>query len=581
MNDRVCAECDSCELRSREWFGGVGTAPFNHRANLKAGGHLGEMFDGRPVIGIANSASDLVPCNSGLTELAERAVRGVLEAGGFPLVFPTMSIGDSIMRPSGMLYRNLMSMELEELARANPIDGLLILTGCDNTAPAYAMGAASTGLPTMLIHAGPMLSGNWRATTMASGTDVYKLNDEARRGTLTSDDLDGAEYGMSRSTGTCNTMGTACTMGAVLEAMGLSLMGTANIPAMDARKKAAAQHSGRRIVGLVTEGVGIADILTPAAFRNGARTNAAMGGGTNTTAHLLALAGRLGVDFTIDDMERWSRDVPLLANVQPSGRFLMEDFYNAGGQAALMHAMGDLIDPCPLTVSGRPIGEEIGSARVWDDRVIRTPEDPVSTAPALAVLRGNLAPRGAIIKATAADPRLLDHRGPAVVFDSIEDLDARLDDPDLDVDANSVIVLRGIGPTAYPGAPELGNVKIPKKLLDQGVTDVIRLSDGRMSGTAFGTVVLQVAPESGAGGPLALVRDGDMIHLDVANRQLDLEVEEEELEARRSRWRPPPAQFDRGYRRLYVDHVLQADAGFDFDFLRGSSGAPAMTRRPY
>lgn len=581
MNDRGCAECDSCELRSREWFGGVGTAPFNHRANLKAGGHLGEMFDGRPIIGIANSASDLVPCNSGLTDLAERAVRGVLEAGGFPLVFPTMSIGDSIMRPSGMLYRNLMSLELEELARANPIDGLLILTGCDNTAPAYAMGAASTGLPTMLIHAGPMLSGNWHATTLASGTDVYKLNDEARRGALTRDDLDGAEYGISRSTGTCNTMGTACTMGAVFEAMGLSLMGTANIPAMDARKKAAAQRSGRRIVGLVKEGVGIADILTPAAFRNGARTNAAMGGGTNTTAHLLALAGRLGVDFTIDDMERWSRDVPLLANVQPSGRFLMEDFYNAGGQAALMQAMGGLIDPHALTVSGRTIGEEIASARVWDDRVIRTLDDPVSTAPALAVLRGNLAPRGAIIKATAADPRLLDHRGPAVVFDSIEDLDARLDDPDLDVDANSVIVLRGIGPTAYPGAPELGNVKIPKKLLDQGVTDVIRISDGRMSGTAYGTVVLQVTPESGVGGPLALVRDGDMIHLDVANRQLDLEVDEEELNARRSQWQPPPAQFDRGYRRLYVDHVLQADAGFDFDFLRGSSGAPAMTRRPY
>ncbi|RGE22031.1 dihydroxy-acid dehydratase [Leucobacter sp. wl10] len=574
-------DCGSCGLRSREWFEGQGNAPFNHRANLKAGGHLGEMFDGRPVIGIANSASDLVPCNSGLTDLAERAVRGVLEAGGFPLVFPTMSIGDSIMRPSGMMYRNLMSLELEELARANPVDGLVILTGCDNTAPAYAMGAASTGLPTMMIHAGPMLSGNWRARQMASGTDMYKLGDEARKGVLTPADLDDAEYGISRGTGTCNTMGTACTMGAVLESMGLSLMGTANIPAMDARKRAAAQQTGRRIVELVREGVGIADILTPAAFRNGVRTNAALGGGTNTTAHLLALAGRLGLEFSIDDIERYSREVPLLANVMPSGEYLMEDFYNAGGQAALMRSMGDLLDPDAPTVSGRTIGEEIASARVWDERVIRRRENPVSSAPALAILCGSLAPRGALIKATAADSRLLDHRGPAVVFDSIEDLDARLDSPDLEVDENSVLVLRGIGPTAYPGAPELGNFKIPRKLLDRGVTDLVRISDGRMSGTAFGAVVLQVTPEAGVGGPLALVRDGDIIHLDVANRRLDLEVDDEDLEARRRSWQPPEQQFDRGYRRLYVEHVMQADAGFDFDFLRGSSGAPRMKRRPY
>ncbi|MCH6472452.1 dihydroxy-acid dehydratase [Sinomonas terrae] len=573
--------CGECGLRSRVWFAGEGTAGFNHRANLKAGGHLGEMFDGRPVIGIANSASDLVPCNSGLTELAEWAVRGVLESGGFPLVFPTMSIGDSIMRPSGMMYRNLMSMELEELARSNPIDGLVLLTGCDNTAPAYVMGAASTGLPTMMIHAGPMLSGNWRAQVLASGTDVYRLNDQARMGDLDASDLDQAEYGISRSVGTCNTMGTACTMGAVLEAMGLSLMGTANIPAVDARKKAAAQRTGRRIVELVRDRIGIADILTPAAFYNGARTNAAMGGGTNTTAHLVAIAGRLGVPFTIDDMEKHSRDVPLLANVKPSGEYLMEDFYNAGGQAALMKAMGELLDTSAPTVSGRTIGEEIASARIWDPNIIATPDRPFSTAPALAVLRGNLAPRGAIIKATAADPRLLDHRGKAVVFESIEDLDARLDSDELEVDADSVLVLRGIGPRSYPGAPELGNIKIPRKLLEQGVTDIIRISDGRMSGTAFGTVVLQITPEAAVGGPLSLIRNGDIIHLDVANRRLDVELTDDELELRRREWSPAEDTTSRGFRRLYIDHVLQADEGFDFDFLRGSSGAPPMLRRPY
>lgn len=581
MARRTDSACDSCELRSRAWFSGTGTAPFNHRANLKALGHQGEMFDGRPVIGIANSASDLVPCNSSLTTLAEWAVRGVLEAGGFPLVFPTISIGDSIMRPSGMMYRNLMSLELEELARANPIDGLILLTGCDNTAPAYAMGAASTGLPSMLLHAGPMLSGSWRARQLASGSDVYRLNDEARTGHLTNADLDEAEYGISRSPGTCNTMGTACTMGAVLETMGLSLMGTANIPAMDARKKAAAQRTGRRIVDLVREGVGIADILTPTAFRNGARANAAIGGGTNTTAHLIALAGRLGIDFTLEHMEAYSRDVPLLTNIMPSGEHLMEDLFNAGGQAALLKNMGDLLDTSALTVSGRTLAEEIADAVVWDERVITTRDRPFSSEPALAVLRGNLAPRGAIIKATAADSRLLNHRGRAVVFDSVEDLDARLDSDDLDVDQDSVLVLRGIGPRAYPGAPELGNIKIPKKLLDRGVTDLVRISDGRMSGTAFGTVVLQIAPESGVGGPLALVQNGDVIHLDVANRTLTLDVSEEELSSRRAEWTPPEQQFERGYRRLYVDHVLQGDEGFDFDFLRGASGAPPLLRRPY
>jgi dihydroxy-acid dehydratase len=583
LNELGQGACGDCALRSRTWFKGSGTAQFNHRANLKALGHLDEMFDGRPVIGIANSASDLVPCNTGLTDLAEWAVRGVLEGGGYPLVFPTMSIGDSVIRPSGMMYRNLMSMELEEIARGNPLDGLIVMTGCDNTAPAYVMGAASTGLPTMMIHAGPQLSGSWRGKPLASGTDVYRLNDQVRMGVLTPEDLSEAEYGISRSPGTCTTMGTACTMGAVFEAMGLSLMGTANLPAMDSRKRGAAQLTGRRIVELVREGVGISDILTDTAFRNGVRTNAALGGGTNTTSHLLALAGRLGLDFTIDDMERYSQGVPLLANVAPSGEFLMEDFFNAGGQAALMNEMGDLLERDAMTVSGRTIGEEIQDARIWDSRVIATRENPVNEGPALAVLHGNLAPRGAIIKPTAASAHLLRHRGRAVVFDSVEDLDERLDSDDLDVDENSVLVLRHIGPRSYPGAPELGNIKIPRKLLKRGVTDIVRISDGRMSGTAFGTVVLQVAPEAAVGGPLALVRTGDIIRLDVPARTLDVELSDEELATRAEAWVPPagPEGSDRGLRKLYVEHVLQGDEGFDFDFLRGSSGAAPLVRRPY
>lgn len=568
-------------LRSRVWFDRTDTAGFLHRTHLKSQGHRAEMFEGRPVIGIANSASDLVPCNTHLTALSEWVARGVLEAGGFPLVFPTMSIGDSIMRPSGMMFRNLMSMELEELLRANPIDGVVLLTGCDNTAPAYAMGAASVDLPAVIVHAGPMISGNFQGKTLGSGTDIFKLRDSNRMGQLSPKALADAEFGISRSIGTCNTMGTASTMGSVLEAMGLSLMGTAGIPAVDGRKKASAQSAGRRIVNLVKSGTRVSSIATRKAFENAIRVNAAIGGGTNTTVHLLALAGRVGIDLTIDDIETNSRDVPLMANIMPNGEFLMEEFFNAGGLPALMNRMGDILHLDAMTVSGHTIGELVHDAEVFDDRVITSRDKPVKAEPALAVLKGNLAPNGAIIKATAASPRLLKHRGKAVVFESIEDMDARIDLPDLDVDADSVLVLKNIGPRSYPGAPELGNIKVPKRLLDQGVKDILRISDGRMSGTAFGTVILQVAPETAIGGPIALVENGDYIEFDLSERKLTLCVSDEELLRRKEKWVPSVIVAERGFRRLFVEHVLQADQGLDFDFLRGSSGAAPSQRRPY
>lgn len=572
---------DLSHLRSRVWFDRTDAAGFFHRTHLKSQGHLKEMFEGRPVVGIANSASQLVPCNSHLTELAEWVARGVLEAGGFPLIFPTMSIGDSLMRPSGMMYRNLMSMELEELIRGNPIDGVVLLTGCDNTGPAYAMGAASVDLPTIIVHAGPMMSGNFRGKQVGSGTDMYKLYDDTRSGLAPVDAFAEAEFGMSRSIGVCNTMGTASTMGAVLEALGMSLPGSSGIPAPDARKKSAAQLSGRRIVDLIRQNLRMSQLATRAAFENAIRVNAAIGGGTNTTVHLLALAGRLGLDLTLDDIEANSRGIPLLANILPNGEYLMEEFYNAGGLPALMKSMQAHLNLNAMTVSGQTIAEVIAPAEIFDDRVIAAFDMPFKTQPALAVLRGNLAPDGAIIKATAASPHLLQHRGKAVVFESIEDMDARIDRPDLDVSAGSVLVLKNIGPRSYPGAPELGNIKVPRKLLDQGVTDVLRISDGRMSGTAFGTVVLQIAPETAIGGPIALVEEGDEIELELENRTLTLHVAPELLDQRRASWQPTVAVAERGYRSLFVNHVLQADQGLDFDFLRGGSGSAPSQRRPY
>jgi L-arabonate dehydrase len=568
-------------LRSEAWFQRIDNTGFEHRTHLKARGALPDMFEGRPVIGIANSASDLVPCNAHLTGLADWVAKGVLEAGGYPLIFPTMSIGDSIMRPSGMLFRNLMSMELEAMMRANPLDGVVLLTGCDNTAPAYMMGAASVDLPTIVVHGGGMINGRVGQRQVGSGTDIFRMHSEYRAGKMTRHQFLDAEYGMSRSNGHCNTMGTATTMGCLAEALGLSLPGSAVIPAVDGRRKGAAQLSGRRIVEMVWEDVKFSDIVDRRAIENAIRINAALGGSTNAILHLTALAGRLEIKLALANFEENCRGIPLLANVLPNGKYLIEEFYAAGGLPALMAEMRDLIRVDAMTVTGKTVGENISGSASQDHEVISSLHQPVKPQNALRILKGNLAPRGAVIKPSAASPHLLQHTGPAVVFESVEDLDRRIDDPDLVVDEQSVLVLKGIGPRGYPGMPELGNIRLPSKLLECGANDMVRISDGRMSGTAYGTVVLHVAPESSIGGPLALVRDGDLITLDVEAGTLTLEVAEEELARRRANAKEEPISHSRGYERLFVEHVLQADEGLDFDFLVGRSGSAAPSRRPF
>ncbi|MBN3787330.1 dihydroxy-acid dehydratase [Burkholderia sp. Ac-20353] len=568
-------------LRSETWFRRIDNTGFEHRTHLKARGALPDMFDGRPVIGIANSASDLVPCNAHLTGIAEAVAKGVLEAGGYPLVFPTMSIGDMLMRPSGMLFRNLMSMELEATLRANPLDAVVLLSGCDNTAPAYMMGAASVDLPTILVHGGAMISGRVGDRAVGSGTDIFRMHADYRGGRMSKAAFLDAEYGMSRSNGHCNTMGTASTMGAIAEALGLSLTGTAAIPAVDGRRYGSSQLAGRRIVEMVREDLTFSRVVDRRALENAIRVNAALGGSTNAIIHLIALAGRLGIELTLDDFESNCADIPLMANVLPNGKFLAEEFYHAGGVRALMGELRSKLHLDALTVSGTTVGENLEGIRTADATVISTIEQPVKPQNALRILRGNLAPNGAVIKPSAASPRLLKHTGPAVVFDSVEDLDARIDDPDLDVDADSVLVLKGIGPRGYPGMPELGNIRLPAKLLAAGVTDMVRISDGRMSGTAYGTVVLHVSPESSVGGPLALVQDGDMISVDVEQGVLQLQVSDDELARRRSAFQASQASSVRGYERLFIEHVLQADKGLDFDFLVGNSGNEAPLRRPF
>jgi L-arabonate dehydrase len=568
-------------LRSEAWFKRIDNTGFEHRTHLKARGALPDMFEGRPVIGIANSASDLVPCNAHLTGLAEWVSKGVLEAGGYPLVFSTMSIGDSIMRPSGMLFRNLMSMELEATLRANPLDGVVLLTGCDNTAPAYMMGAASVDLPTIVVHGGAMISGRVGNRQVGSGTDIFKMHTEYRAGRMTKDAFLDAEYGMSRSNGHCNTMGTATTMGCLAEALGLSLPGSATIPAVDGRRLGSSQLAGRRIVEMVREDLNFSKVVDRLALENAIRLNAALGGSTNAIIHLIALAGRLGIELTLADFEENCQDIPLLANVVPNGQFLVEEFHGAGGLPALMAQMGGRLNLGALTVTGRSVGDSIANAASGDPNVIAPLDAPVKPQNALRILRGNLAPRGAVIKPSAASPNLLCHTGPAVVFRNIEDLDARIDDPDLDVDENSVLVLQNIGPRGYPGMPELGNIRIPAKLLARGIRDMVRISDGRMSGTAYGTVVLHVTPESAVGGPLGLVRDGDMITLDVEAGRLHVHLSADELERRRDGANSVAPNQRRGYERLFIEHVLQADQGLDFDFLVGGSGNGVPDRRPF
>jgi dihydroxy-acid dehydratase len=545
-----------------------------YRSWLRAEGFPPEVFDGRPVIGIANSWSELTPCNAHLRGVAEAVKRGVWQAGGWPLEFPTMSLGETLMRPTTMLFRNLMSMEVEELLRANPIDGVVLLSGCDKTTPAMLMAAASADLPAIMVTGGPMLNGKFRGEDVGSGTHLWKFEAELAAGRMTQADCLLAESGMARSCGHCMTMGTASTMACMAETLGMQLPGSAAWPAADSRRILTAQQAGQRIVTLARDKVRPSSILTREAFENAIRVNAAIGGSTNAVVHLLAIAGRAGVPLRLEDFDELARDVPTLVNLMPSGRYLMEDFCYAGGVPAVMAELGDLLHTGHVSVTGKTLAENISDANCWNRDVIKTVADPLQPAgTGTAVLRGNLCPGGAVIKQSAASPHLLKHRGQVLVFDSIEEYHEAAVSPDLEVDESTVLIVRGAGPRGYPGMPEVGNFVLPSKLLERGVTDMVRISDARMSGTGFGTVVLHVAPEAAVGGPLALVRTGDWVSLDVPARSLTLEVSEEELAQRKAEWVPESSQYHRGYAQLYTEHVLQADQGVDFDFLVGSSGS--------
>ncbi len=547
---------------------------FAHRSWTKNQGHPDHMFDGRPVIGICNTWSDLTPCNAHFRILAEHIKRGVYEAGGFPFEFPVMSLGEILMRPTTMLYRNLASMDVEESIRSNPLDGVVLMTGCDKTTPSTVMGACSVDLPTIVLPGGAMLNGKYRGKDIGSGTDVWKFSEDLRAGKMSMGDFMEAESCMSRSDGHCMTMGTASTMACMVEALGLTLPGAAAIPAADSRRRRMAHLTGMRIVEMVKEDLRPSAILTRPAFENAIRVNAAIGGSTNFVIHLLAIAGRVGVELTLEDFDRLGSRLPLLVNLMPSGTYLMEDFYYAGGLPAVIQALEDVLHLDALTVTGRSLGENTEDAPRYNADVIAEMKEPVQEEAGIAVLKGNLCEHGAIIKPSAASPELLQHTGRAVVFEDYEDYHARIDDPDLDVDKDAVLVLKNVGPKGYPGMPEVGNVGLPKKVLEQGVRDMVRISDGRMSGTAYGTVVLHVAPESAIGGVLALVQDGDMIQLDVPNRKLHLDVPDEEIARRRAAWKPPEQAMNRGYVSMYLNHVMQADQGADFDFLVGASGSP-------
>jgi L-arabonate dehydrase len=557
--------------RSREWLERRDLDGFLHRSWLKAEGFSDESFRGRPVIGISNSWSELVNCNVHLRGLAESVKRGVLQAGGFPLEFGVMSLGETLMKPTTMLYRNLMAMDVEETIRANPLDGVVLLTGCDKTNPASIMGAASANIPTIVVTGGPMLNGHWRGRQLGSCSDCWHFHEELRAGRISEREWQELEGSISRSHGHCMTMGTASTMACVTEALGLALPGTAAIPAVDSRRKAAAERAGRAIVALTERGVRPSDLLTREAFENAIRVLHAISGSTNAILHLTAYAGRVGVDLPLQLFDELCASTPWLVNLKPAGEYLMEDFYYAGGLPAVMAQIEDLLHLDAETVSGATVGENIAGAEVVNEEVIRPRERPLDEGGSLVVLRGSLCPDGAVMKISAAEERLLQHEGRAVVFEDNEDLAARIDDPALDVDADSVLVLRNAGPVGAPGMPEWGHLPIPANLLRAGVADMLRISDARMSGTSYGAVVLHVAPESAVGGPLALLETGDRVRLDVAERRLDLLVDADELDARRAAWSPPERRDERGYRKLYAERVLQANHGCDFDFLRGRS----------
>jgi dihydroxy-acid dehydratase len=567
MNEQT----EPARLRSREWFERRDLDGFLHRSWMKTQGFTDATYQDRPVIGICNSFSELVNCNSHLRGLAEATKRGVHQAGGFPLEFPVMSLGESLMKPTTMLYRNLMAMDVEESIRSYPLDGVVLLCGCDKTVPASLLGAASANVPALVVTGGPMLNGHWRNETLGSCTDCWRYHEEFRAGRITDGEWKEIEEAISRSHGHCQTMGTASTMACVTEALGMTLPGAAAVPAVDARRSALAETAGRAAVDLVRADIRPSDVLTRAAFENAITTLHAIGGSTNAVIHLTALAGRVGVDLPLELFDEMSERTPWLVNLKPSGRYLMEDFYYAGGLPAVLSQLRPLLHLDALTVSGRSLAEEIGDTQIVDTDVIAPASKPLARRGGLVVLRGNLCPDGAVLKRSAAHPDLLRSEGRAVVFEDIDDLEERVDDPDLDIDATSVMVLRNAGPVGAPGMPEWGHLPIPRKLLRAGVRDMVRISDARMSGTSYGTVVLHVAPEAAVGGPLALVRTGDLIRLDVEARRLELLVADDELAQRRAAWAPPARKDERGYRRLYEDHVLQANEGCDFGFLRGRS----------
>jgi dihydroxy-acid dehydratase len=563
------------ELRSVKWFGRQDIYGMIYRGWMKNRGVPQDQFDGRPVIGICNTFSELTPCNSHFRTLAEHVKNGVLEAGGFPLEFPVMSLGETLLRPTSMLYRNLASMDVEESLRANPLDGVVLLMGCDKTTPALLMGAASVDLPTVGVSGGPMLSGKYRGTDIGSGTNTWSMSEDLRAGRITLDEFHEAESCMNRSHGHCMTMGTASTMASMVESLGVGLPGNAAYPAVDARRNVLARMAGRRAVEMVREKLTLSKLLTREAFENAIRVNAAIGGSTNAVIHLIAIARRIGVKLSLDDFDKLGRGVHCLANLMPNGKYLMEDFCYAGGLPAVIRELGEngLLHRQAPTANGKSIWENNREAPCWNRDVIFPFDKPFKRETGIAVLRGNLCPDGAIIKPSAATPALMKHRGRAVVFENIEDFHARIDDPKLDIDESCVMVLKNCGPKGYPGMAEVGNMPLPPKLLKRGVTDMVRISDARMSGTAYGTVVLHAAPEAAAGGALALVENGDEIELDVVKRRLELLVPEKELAARRKKWKAPKAPLERGYWKLYFDHVLQADEGADLDFLAGKSGA--------
>lgn len=547
---------------------------FIYRSWMKNQGFPEDLFDGRPVIGICNTWSELTPCNAHLRDIAEVVKRGVYEAGGFPVEFPIMSLGETLLKPTAMLFRNLASMDAEESIRGNPVDGVVLLTGCDKTTPSTLMGAASVDLPTIVVPGGPMLNGRFQGQQIGSGTHVWKFADDMKTGKMTPKDYLFAESCMSRSAGHCMTMGTASTMACMVESLGMSLSGAAAIPAVDSRKKVLAHMSGRRIVEMVKEDLKMSKILTRQAFENAIKVNAAVGGSTNFIIHLTAIAGRVGVELNLEDFDRLGSHVPLLLNLMPSGKYLMEDFYYAGGLPVIINELREQLHMDALTVTGKTHAENItDTCSCYNRDVIYSYSEPLIKEAGTAVLKGNLAENGAVIKPSAATPALMQHRGRAVVFETIEDYHARVDDPALDIDETCVMVLKNVGPVGYPGMPEVGNMALPKKLLDKGITDMVRISDGRMSGTAYGTVVLHVSPESAIGGTLALVENGDMIELDVAGRRLHLDVPADVLQKRKERWQKLDQPADRGYVSLYVKHVMQADKGADFDFLAGNSGS--------